>query len=276
MKQLAQKFLGRFGYGLRKLSALEETFKQLRPFTPFVRDISFLDASFQMWIANPDAADWYDQEHSLECGELHALRTLAKPGDCILEIGSHHGFTGMLLSKFVGQTGCVYSVEAHPHNAMIAQAQLGLNRAISNLQFANFAASNVPGVVRINPSHNSSITSAIEDSIEVKAITGDMLDAQNGPFNFLKIDVEGYELEVLEGCQKLLARAPKIALEIHMETIRKRGQTLAAVFDLIDIHRYEGEMSIRPDKFREVVVFNPASIPEDSITNVLLKPRQKS
>jgi len=271
MKQTIQKILGQFGYGFRKLSSL----KPLKPFTPFIRDINFQDASFQMWIANHDDVEWYDQEHWQQCGELHALRKLAGKGDRILEIGSHHGFTGMLLSKFVGQNaGSVHSVEAHPHNAMIAQAQLGLNRSINNLQFINFAASDVPGTVKINTWHNSSITEKSEDAIEVKAVTCDMIDEKNGPFNFLKIDVEGYELEVLKGCRKLLSRCPKIALEIHTDTIRERGQKLEQILDLIGIHRYEGEMVLRPEKFREVVALNLSLIQENSIANVFLRPKE--
>jgi len=268
MKQLIQHILGQFGYRLQKLS-------KIKSFTPFIRNLNFPDVSFQMWIANQEASAWYEQEHLLECGELQALQSLAKNGDRILEIGAHHGVTALLLSKIVGQNGYVYGVEAHPNNTMVAQAQLGLNRSINNLHFVNLAACDVSGTARINACHNSNLTSEIKDSIEVEAVTGDMLDKQNGPFNFLKIDVEGYELEVLKGCQGILARAPKIALEIHMDTIRKRGQSLADILDLIGIQRYEGVMSVRPDKFREIETFDPSAIPEDSITNILLQAKEQ-
>jgi FkbM family methyltransferase len=267
MKQLVQIILGQFGYGFRKLS-------KLKPFTPFVRTITFSDATFQFWIANPDAAQWYEPEHSLQCGELHALRRLVKKGDRILEIGSHHGFTGMLLANSVGPEGQVYSIEAYPGNTMIAQAQLGLNRSINNLQFVNVAASHAVGTVNIRPCHNSNVMDPSEDTIQVPAITGDALDEKHGPFNVLKIDVEGYEAEVLKGCRKLLSRAPKLALEIHRDGLRERGLTAADIFDLIEVGRYEGEMVLHSEtqEGREAVQFNPAAVLASYRANILLRP----
>ena len=269
MKQLVQNMLGQFGYGFRKLS-------KLKPFTPFVRTITFPDASFQFWIANQDAAKWYEPEHTLQCGELHALRKLVEKGDRILEIGSHHGYTGMLLASFAGPSGYVHSIEAHPHNAMIDHAQLGLNRSINNLRFENFAGSNAVGTVSIRPSHNSNVMDKSEDTIQVPAITGDALDAQYGPFNFIKIDVEGYEVEVLKGCRKLLSRAPKLALEIHRDGLQERGQTLADVLDLIDVGRYEGEMVLHSEteEGRQAEVFNPSAVLASYRANILLRRKQ--
>lgn len=268
MKQLVQNIVGRFGYGFRKLS-------KLKPFTPFVRTITFPGASFSFWIANQAAAQWYEPEHSLQCGELHALRRLVKKGDRILEIGSHHGFTGMLLAHFVGADGCVFSIEAYPGNAMIAQAQLGLNRSMNNLQFANFAGSHAVGTVSIRPSHNSNVMDKSEDTIQVPAITGDVLDEKHGPFNVLKIDVEGYEAEVLKGCQKLLSRAPKLALEIHKNELQERGQTLADILKLIDADRYEGEMVLHSEaqEGKEAEAFDPSAVLASFRANILLRPR---
>jgi FkbM family methyltransferase len=61
----------------------------------------------------------------------------------VLEIGAHHGFTAMLLSKLVGEQGFVLSVEPSPFNAMMATAQIGLNRAANCrvLQAAAFTLS---------------------------------------------------------------------------------------------------------------------------------------
>lgn len=260
--------LGQFGYGFRKLSTL-------KPFTPFVREINFADAAFQMWIANQDAAKWYEPEHSLQCGELHALRRLVKKGDRILEIGSHHGFTGLLLANFVGPDGYVHSIDAHPGNAMIAQAQLGLNQAMNNLQFFNFAGSSAVGTVSIRPCHNSNVMNKSEDTIQVPATTGDVLDEKNGPFNVLKIDVEGYEVEVLKGCQRLLSRAPKLALEIHKGELGERGQTLADVLDLISVDRYEGEMVLHSEtcEGKTSEAFDPSAVLASYRANVLLRPK---
>jgi hypothetical protein len=115
------------------------------------------------------------------------------------------------------------------------------------------------------------------DTIQVPAITGDMLDEKHGPFNVLKIDVEGYEVEVLKGCKKLLSRAPKLALEIHRDGLRERGQTLADVLDLIDVGRYEGEMVLHSEteEGKQTEAFNPAAVVASCRANIFLWPKKQ-
>jgi FkbM family methyltransferase len=244
-------------------------------FIPFIRHFNYPEASFKMWIANPDAAKWYDEEGWRKCGEFRALKGLAKKGDRVLEVGSHHGFTAMLLAKFVGPEGSVLSIEAHPQNAMVAQAQLGLNHSYANLQFIHAAGASASGTVKIAPSHNSYVTDDEgADSITVAAVTGDTLDNEHGPFDLIKIDVEGFELDVLQGCKSALLRGPKIALEIHMEGLRSRSQSVADIFRVIDLDRYEGQMVVRADDFNLIKTFSPSAMPESGIVNAFLWPKK--
>jgi FkbM family methyltransferase len=266
MKRLVRKLLDRFGYEIRRTSVV-------KAFVPFVREFNLPGASFFFWIASADVVTWYDEKGWADSGEFRALRNLIKAGDRILEIGSHHGFTGMLLARFAGRDGFVLGVEPLPHNAIVAQAQLGLNRSISNLQFIQAAGASTAGTVKIYPFHNSKVIDkeTATDSIIVGAVTGDMLDQEYGPFDVIKVDVEGYELEVLKGCSRLLSRAPKLALELHIDDLRERGQTLTDIFKLIAVERYTGEMVLRPQDFNTLHVFNPFAIPEKGLVNVFLE-----
>jgi len=264
-KRLLQKLLARFGYEIRRTSIV-------KAFVPFVQEFNFPGAFFKMWVASADVVPWYGKDWA-ECGEFRALRKLIKVGDRILEIGSHHGFTSMLLARFAGQDGYVLGIEPLPHNAMVAQAQLGLNRSISNLQFIQAACASAAGTVKIHAFHNSRVIDKESDaeSIIVAAVTGDMLDEEYGPFDVIKVDVEGYELEVLKGCRRLLSRVPKLALELHIDDLRERGQTPTEIFKLIAVERYTGKMVLRPQDYRTLHVFNPCAIPEKGVINVFLE-----
>ncbi len=58
--------------------------------------------------------------------------------------------------------------------------------------------------------------------------------------DLIKIDVEGYEFEVLSGAQQLLATArPSVFLELHLEILRRRGIPVSRVYSLIADHRYD-------------------------------------
>lgn len=56
----------------------------------------------------------------------------------------------------------------------------------------------------------------------------------------LKIDVEGYEYEVLVGARRLLARhKPTVCLELHLDLLERRGIGAAAVLDELASHGYQ-------------------------------------
>jgi hypothetical protein len=42
------------------------------------------------------------------------------------------------------------------------------------------------------------------------AVTGDMLEKEHGPFDLIKIDVEGFELDVLQGVKVLSCPLQKL------------------------------------------------------------------
>jgi FkbM family methyltransferase len=225
-----------------------------------------------MWMGNADTAQWYRADEWRKTSELAELRRLVTTGDRVLEIGAHQGFTGLLCAAFAGPEGTVISVEAFPFNAMVAQAQLAANPALKNLQFLNAAASDRPGTVRIARRHNSSVAAG-GGGIEVPALTGDSLDEEHGPFDVLKLDVEGFESSALKGCRAILARRPKLAIELHMDTLGNFGSSVNEVMELIDAATYQGTMFIRPDYFT-TKPFSLADIPKTGIANIFLWPRE--
>jgi FkbM family methyltransferase len=177
-------------------------------------------------------------------------------------------------AQFAGPTGLVVGLEAHPWNAMVDSAQLGLNPAIKNLRFLHAAGSDQEGSVRmVAENHNSSVgVSNGVATVEVPARTGDALDREFGPFNLLKIDVEGFESKVLKGCKEILRRRPKLAIEVHLDELPKYGTSVAEVFELIDIDSYEGNMVVRPDT-DTIRPFVRGEMPPAGIANIFLTPR---
>jgi FkbM family methyltransferase len=55
----------------------------------------------------------------------------------------------------------------------------------------------------------------------------------------LKLDVEGYEAEVLKGAKDILKGAPKLEIEIHTEVLSRQKTSVKEILDLIDISRYQ-------------------------------------
>lgn len=179
----------------------------------------------------------------------------------------------MLLSKLAGENGFVLGVEPLPRNVLIVQAQIGLNELSNICCVKNVAISNKNEITYLNRmSSNASISSDDKrNTISVNAVTADSLLDKNNNFSMLKIDVEGYEKNVLEGSRKILSTRPKIALELHVPFLSKYKTTINEIFKLIKIEDYKGVMVFRKDKTKSYP-FNPDLIDND-VVNLLLSPR---
>lgn len=232
-------------------------------FRPYVMPVVMGGMTFDFWIADETACKWYVPDGATASAEIQQMRSFIKAGDRILEIGAHHGFFMLYLSRLVGEQGRIVSVEAHPFNAMIAHSQIGLNQA-NNCKVIHAAASDRPGTVFISNLSNGMIVPS--GGIDIMAVTVDQLDAQFGPFTVLKIDVEGYEGVVLDGCRSILRRFPRLMLELHCPNFSRFGVTTEHVIHKIP-DSYRGTMIFRSD-MRTVREFT--SVLPDDIVNLFL------
>lgn len=238
--------------------------QRLHPrFEPYVEHVALAGVSFDFWIADATGKEWYDPRDHQQFAEHAETARLIKPGDRVLEIGTHHGFYGMVIARLVGDTGFLLGIEPSPFNAMMAMAQVALNRA-ANFTVLNAAAGERSGTLRISRDSNAMVT-ASRDGIEVPSVTVDDLDASHGPFNALKIDTEGFEYEVLSGAPKLLARHPKLLLELHPS-----AHPVESVLTLLGTS-YGGTFVPRSARDR-IQHFPTERIPENEIVNLFLTP----
>lgn len=270
-KQLAKRMVHQFGYNLVKLpsgNAIQSY--------PYVRTFEMAGERFDFWIGNEQGRFWYDREGMAEGCEAKALVDLVAKGDRVLEVGCHHGFFTSLLGKAVGPNGAVVAVEAEATNAMIAQSQMMLNRLGKTCVVMHRAGSDVAGMVDMSTTDgtNSYVTDAEEaGQMSVQAVTGDDLAAEFGPFDVVKVDVEGFEGKVLAGCEKVLAQRPKLALELHLEMMGRYGTEVSDIFEMIGVEGYDGCMMVWPDD-RTLVPFDAYDIPAKPTINVFLRPRR--
>jgi FkbM family methyltransferase len=209
--------------------------KQWEGFTPRTIKKHFEDLSFDFHIGDPTGAAWYDVPQVGSDTEMSFVREMIEPGDIIFEAGSHHGYTTLLLSYFTGSEGQVYSWEASRKNYEIALKNIQLNGR-SNATLYHAAVGEKGGHIHMSPDFNSKVDPAGEGAtVEVERLDD---YAQLRP-DFLKIDVEGYEVQALLGSQAILASRPKIALEIHTHWLQRYGHTVDDILSLISPDVYD-------------------------------------
>src|SRR5215213_7980331 len=152
-----------------------------------------------------------------------------KEGDVVVDIGANIGRYTIISSKRVGANGKVVAIEAHPGNFEMLNSNIKLNR-LTNVIPLNYAVYSKDTKIKLYlPEVESGYTiyntimynrARTEDKfVEVNANTLDYLLQLKGimDINWVKIDVEGAELEVLKGATNMLSKSKDIALliEVH-------------------------------------------------------------
>lgn len=164
-----------------------------------------------------------------------------KPIDMIIEARNHHNAPvhiidcgadiGMVSTSLARNCKNIAKLDAFEPNS---EAYFWLEKTISELPFSATAHTQAVGnwngrASLIQPADSDSAHAAFIEKntngdIEVTRID-DILD-QDGHGIILKIDVEGGELAVIEGAEKLLAAAPFfiILVEAHFDVAERTGQ----------------------------------------------------
>lgn len=153
------------------------------------------------------------------------LMSQVHEGDCIADIGAYIGLYAIVLARRTGKNGEVFAFEPDCHSLALFKENVKLNKVGPELKIIESAVGDSDGEV-VYHSRDCSISSVVssaekeaaKDLIKVKSQT---LDAFFGDkrLDILKIDVEGYEMNVLRGARRLLSRQsgyPRaILLEVH-------------------------------------------------------------
>ncbi len=141
-------------------------------------------------------------------GEITLFKQLIKPGMVVVEAGSNIGAHTVPIAKLVGSKGKVLAFEPQFVVFKILEANLIMNQ-IENAHAYHAALGSEAGMLNIAPVDYTqddnfggiALTKGVGDSVAVTT-----LDSYNLPrLDFLKIDVEGMEIEVLKGSYKSIA-----------------------------------------------------------------------
>ena len=153
-------------------------------------------------------------------------------GDCVIDVGSMIGFYTSKLSNYVGPDGCVYAFEPEPRNYAMLLETVSNDCINKNVTAINSAISSSQGMMRlaINHGHPADHHISQEDveSVKVNTTSLDLFceRIENRPVIFIKIDVQGHELEVLKGSKLLIKKdSPMILLEIDNEALSRAGSS---------------------------------------------------
>lgn len=171
----------------------------------------------QIHLTDPMAEAWYDRDLP-ELNEFALLRRgQLRPGAKVFDLGAHQGVFALMMARIVGARGMVVAVEANWHNAAIARENRDLNEA-AQLVVVEAAAAEKSGTLFFNGEANGSVELRTEQwrRWPVPCLSVDDLTSRYGVPDVLFIDVEGFEVKVLEGAAETMEHRPDCFVEVHV------------------------------------------------------------
>lgn len=188
---------------------------------------------------------WLERE---EEHDLAIIRKLLKPGDVFVDCGANIGLWSLVAASVVGTTGKVFAFEPNPltFRKLVNNLQHNCNAAISAY---NMALGNKEGTVNFlcYDEHNISRLAKKEELANSTEVEIGSLDQRllSQAIDGMKIDVEGLELDVLRGTEKLLkTNYPWICVEFN--TLISQVNTLSEW----PVHNYLKSLGYQCYQFR--------------------------
>lgn len=169
-----------------------------------------------------------------------------KPGMTVLDIGANIGLYALTFSRLAGPTGRVYAFEPAPDLFAALDEARRLNRAENLRTFAcGLGASDA--TLRLERSFFNSGDNRIGaaagggfsgEATAVPIRRGDDLVAEAPSVDFIKIDVQGWELHALRGLSETIRRSPgvQIYLEFWPRGLRDAGTDPEALWAFLRAH----------------------------------------
>ena len=214
------------GRCMRKTVSMLTALDTSKPYEVFHHKMWFLPGSLE---AQAMAFEIYERD------TVEVFKEIVKPGMTFVDVGAFVGYYTLLAARLVGTQGRVYAFEPNPHAFAILRKNVEENqydrivrtiaKAVSNrnTKMWLFLAGGAAGEASLYPGKKDP-----RERVEVETTTLDEFFAQEGwpKVHVVKIDVEGAEVEVLEGMREIIARNPdiKLIIEFNPNTqIKSRG-----------------------------------------------------
>ena len=164
----------------------------------------------------------------------------------IFDIGGNIGQTALMIAKHTGDKTVIYSFEPYPATHARFKKNLELNAGIApKIKLQQTALGAAPGKQKMyeDCSTNSGANRMVPGeaiiqtgTTEVPVSTVDIFVAENNlpEIDFIKIDVEGFEMEVLKGSRAtLINHKPSLFIEVDNTNLKNQGSSVVELCEYL-------------------------------------------
>jgi len=181
---------------------------------------------------------------------------IVKEGDVILDIGANIGYYVLIESQLVGANGKVYAVEPVRGNVEVLKKNVRLNnlKNVSTFQLAfgecdeesTIYVSNLANLCSMNKNFTGG---KIMGTQSISKETVDTFLKNRPQPSLVRMDVEGYEYEIIRGMPQTLRGDLRILVELHPEHLSDKK--LNEIFQILRQNNFWVRFAIFESKVNE-------------------------
>ena len=144
------------------------------------------------------------------------LDSLVHEGDVVWDVGAHYGYVALLMARRAGPTGFLHAFEPARRSRWYLRRHVQWN-GLRHVTVHPYALSDFDGSSTFGGS-DSSQTFALgggSERVEVRSAASLVRSGECRPPAFMKVDVEGAELVVLQGVLPVLPEHARVFVAMH-------------------------------------------------------------
>ncbi len=155
---------------------------------------------------------------------------IVRPGDTVIDVGANIGIVTLMLAKLVGPQGRVFSYDPNPYVVQLLRQSIERN-GLANVHLEQCAIGAEDGelVLQVPQGHSgraslvrhSETNGSAKVQVQVRTLS-DLVPASVRKVRLLKIDVEGFEPQVLRGAFRIFQDSPPDVVIVELNELQRQ------------------------------------------------------
>ena len=187
--------------------------------------------------------------NTFEPDTLRLIQSLLNEDEIFMVVGANEGYFTVLASRMVGQNGRVVTIEPQKRLIEVLNRNIELN-SLDNVTVVNVAVndgSSNSTEIFLSPSTMTGSSSIVnhyfvskKQAVTCQSLTALFNEYQINRAKLVKIDVEGYETEVIQGAIDLLQnkQIEYVLVDYHLRILQARGLDAGQIHRLLTENGY--------------------------------------